>query len=297
MEVDELKAFLTIAESQSFSRAAQQLHLTQPAVSKRISQLESSLGCQLFDRVGRTVTLTESGKNLLPRAQKILMEIEDMRRALTNLSGEVSGRLKIGTSHHIGLHRLPPILKSFSRQYPEVLLDIQFIDSEKAFDLIMQSKIELGIVTLPPEDNSPLHTQAIWNDPLVFMIAADHPLSSQMEISLAELATFPAILPSMSTFTRRIVETIFQAHQLKINVPISTNYLETIKMMSSIGLGWTVLPATMLDSQVKILHVSGSPLARTLGVVYHPGHSLSNAAKAILDLLYSYGDDEYTSDI
>ncbi|MEN8668596.1 MAG: LysR family transcriptional regulator, partial [Ketobacter sp.] len=137
MEIGELKAFVAVAELGSFSLAAQQLHLTQPAVSKRISLLEAGLNCQLFDRIGRQITLTESGRDLLPRANRILLEMEDLRRAMSSLSNDVSGTLKIGTSHHIGLHRLPPILKQFSRLYPQVKLDIQFIDSEMAFDLVM----------------------------------------------------------------------------------------------------------------------------------------------------------------
>lgn len=285
MEIAELNAFVAVAESGSFSLAAQQLHLTQPAVSKRISQLESSLDCQLFDRIGRHINLTEAGRDLLPRANRILLEMEDLRRAMTNLGGEVSGTLKIGTSHHIGLHRLPPVLKRFSRHYPQVKLDIQFIDSEMAFDLVMHGKLELGIVTLPPEGSGPLQTISIWEDPLAFMIGADHPLALENQLELQALARHPAILPSMSTFTRRIVEGLFQEKELKIEVPISTNYLETIKMMTSIGLGWTVLPATMLDHEVKELPIKDVALYRELGVVYHPGHSLSNAAKAILDLL------------
>lgn len=285
MEIAELKAFVAVAESGSFSQAAIQLYLTQPAISKRISLLESTLNCQLFDRIGRQVLLTEAGRDLLPRANRILLEMEDMRRALSNLSGEVCGTLKIGTSHHIGLHRLPPVLKNFSRMYPEVTLDIQFIDSEMAFDLVMHGKLELGIVTLPPDDNGGLKNISIWQDPLAFMVAADHPLASKKNLTLQSLAGYPAILPSMSTFTRRIVEGLFQEHDLRINVPISTNYLETIKMMASIGLGWTVLPATMLDDDVKALPIKSVALDRTLGVVYHPGHSLSNAAKAVLDLL------------
>lgn len=290
MEIAELKAFVAVAESGSFSLAAQQLHLTQPAVSKRISQLEDHFDCQLFDRIGRQISLTEAGRDLLPRANKILLEMEDVRRALSNLNGEVRGSLKIGTSHHIGLHRLPPILKRFSRKYPNVSLDIQFIDSEMAFDLVMQGKLELGIVTLPPDENPGLNAKAIWDDPLAFMVAQDHPLAEMKEVSLEQLANYPAILPSMSTFTRRIVEGLFKKYQLNINVAISTNYLETIKMMSSIGLGWTVLPATMIDHEVKQLPVKdvtgkGNRLTRELGVVYHPAHSLSNAAKAILQLL------------
>ncbi|MCG8538166.1 MAG: LysR family transcriptional regulator, partial [Pseudomonadales bacterium] len=122
MEIAELKAFVAVAEAGSFSMAANHLHLTQPAVSKRISQLEDSVGCQLFDRIGRQISLTEAGRDLMPRANRILLEMEDVKRALSNLSGEVRGSLKIGTSHHIGLHRLPPILKQFSKAYPNVSL-------------------------------------------------------------------------------------------------------------------------------------------------------------------------------
>lgn len=289
MEISELKAFLAIADQGSFSLAANELHLTQPAISKRISQLETDLGCQLFDRIGRQIALTEAGRDLLPRANRILMELEDMRRAMSSRSGQVSGTLKIGTSHHIGLHRLPPVLKQFAKRYPQVSLDIQFIDSEMAFELVMQGKLELGIVTLPPEENNSLTSLPIWEDPLAFMSGPDHPLANNNSLVLSELADHPAILPSMSTFTRRIVESLFQQHKLTIELSISTNYLETIKMMTSIGLGWTVLPAAMLDKDVIALPVREVALNRTLGVVYHPGHSLSNAAKAILELLEQAG--------
>lgn len=104
-------------------------------------------------------------------------------------------------------------------------------------------------------------------------------------MALQDLAAYSAILPSLSTFTRRIVEKLFRAEALDIEVAISTNYLETIKMMTSIGLGWTVLPATMLDDDVCRLPIRDIHLTRSLGVVFHPGHSLSNAAKAMLQLL------------
>ena len=285
MDIAALQAFTTVADTRSFSEAALRLHLTQPAISKRIALLESSLNCQLFDRIGRQIALTEAGHALLPRAKRILLELEDMRRELSNLSGEVSGVLKIGTSHHIGLHRLPPVLKNFSRLYPDVTLDIQFIDSEMAFDLVMHGELELGIVTLPPEPHPTLHTRTVWHDPLAFMVSVEHPLASHKKVELQDLANYPAILPSMATFTRRIVEKLFQEKELKIDVAISTNYLETIKMMTSIGLGWTVLPATMLDADVVRLPIRNVQLDRALGVVFHPGHSLSNAAKAILQLL------------
>ena len=134
MDLATLNAFIAIAELGSFSEAAIRLHLTQPAVSKRIASLEQQLRVRLFDRLGREVSLTEAGRALLPRAYQILNVLEDTRRALTNLNGEITGRLTLATSHHIGLHRLPPLLRAFTRAHPQVALDIQFLDSEVAYD-------------------------------------------------------------------------------------------------------------------------------------------------------------------
>ncbi|MCG8668770.1 MAG: LysR family transcriptional regulator [Pseudomonadales bacterium] len=289
MDPQNLKAFVSVAEKKSFSEAAEALNLTQPAISKRIAALEDQLHNQLFDRIGRQVYLTEAGKALLPRAEKILFEIDDTQRALSNLSGKVEGKLTMGTSHHIGLHRLPPILRQYSLRYPDVQLDMKFIDSEQAFDAVVQGRMELGIVTLPPNIPDNVHTQEIWQDPLTVLVDSSHPLKDRANqdgtVSVADLAEFPSILPSQNTFTRRIVEALFKDYGLDIEVTISTNYLETIKMMVSIGLGWSVLPASMLDESVSELAVKEFNLSRKLGVVFHPNHSLSNAAKAMLDLL------------
>ena len=105
MDLNSLNTFIAIAETGSFSEAGERLHLTQPAVSKRIAALEQQLNARLFDRVGREVNLTEAGRALLPRAYQLLNVLDDTRRALNNLTGEVSGRLVLATSHHIGLHR------------------------------------------------------------------------------------------------------------------------------------------------------------------------------------------------
>ena len=125
MDLNSLNTFIAIAETGSFSEAGERLHLTQPAVSKRIAALEQQLNARLFDRVGREVNLTEAGRALLPRAYQLLNVLDDTRRALNNLTGEVSGRLVLATSHHIGLHRLPPLLRAFTRAHPQVALDIQ----------------------------------------------------------------------------------------------------------------------------------------------------------------------------
>ena len=289
MDTQALTAFLAVAESGSFSTAAERLFLTQPAVSKRIAQLEQQLGTRLFDRVGRRIRLTEAGEALLPRARQVLLDLEDMGRAISNLTGTVSGTLRIGTSHHIGLHRLPPVLRRFSREYPDVKLDIHFIDSEEAWEAVLHGDLEMGVVTLPPQPDPRLHSQAVWQDPLVFMAAPEHPLARLDRVTLETLTGYSAILPSPVTFTRRIVESLFEEQALTLNISMSTNYLETIHMMVSIGLGWSVLPETMLDDSVVRMNVDTALPVRRLGVVTHPGRSRSNAAGAFLDILNSGG--------
>lgn len=285
MDIPELQAFVTVAETQSFSLAAEKLFITQPAVSKRIASLEEDVGTSLFDRIGRQIQLTEAGHRLVDRARRILMEIEDTKRDISNLSGEINGHLSVGTSHHIGLHRLPPILRHYSQRYPNVQLDIHFVDSEEAYDSVYQGKLELGIVTLPPHSTHELTEILIWEDPLVFVIAPNHPLAGSGDIEIEELSPYSAILPSEATFTRRIVEALFKEKSLDIDVAMSTNYLETIRMMVSIGLGWSVLPATMIDGTIISVNVLSTPIQRRLGLVYHPSRSLSNAGKKMVDLL------------
>jgi len=285
MDIASLQAFVIVADSGSFSVAADQLHLTQPAISKRIAALETDLNVRLFDRLGRAVRLTEAGTVLLPRARRILSEVDDSRRALRNLAGTVAGPLIIATSHHIGLHRLPPVLRIFTAQYPQVRLDMRFMDSEIACAAVLRGAVELAIITLPPRVEAPLEAQPLWTDPLIAVAAHSHPLAVLNPVAPQLLADYPAILPDETTFTRRIVEDSLAQFGVKSSVAFATNYLETIKMMVIVGLGWSVLPRTLLDEELAELRVSGLEMQRQLGVVRHTGHTLSNAAEAMLNTL------------
>lgn len=286
MEFISLKAFIAVAQSASFTEAAERLFITQPAVSKRIAALEGELGATLFDRIGRTVTLTEAGQTLLPRAQRILDEVSASRQAISNLSGEVSGRLSFGTSHHIGLHRLPPILRAFNQCYPQVELDIHFYDSEDACREVAHGRLDLGLITLPTALEGPLEELEVWRDPLAVVVGPDHPLVAQCEITIQQLLQHPAILPSKNTYTRQLIDEAFARHDRQPEERLSTNYLETIKMMVSVGLGWSLLPQTMVEGELRRITVKGLHLERRLGVVTHKQRSLSNAAQALLALLH-----------
>jgi DNA-binding transcriptional LysR family regulator len=282
MDTQLLSAFIAVADGQSFTRAAEALHLSQPAVSKRITALEDQVGRRLFDRVGRSISLTDAGHTLLPYARKTLEHIEDGRRALSQLEGQVSGRLSIGTSHHIGLHRLPPVLGAFTRDYPEVDLDIHFMDSEVACDAVRAGTLELGIVTLPTQPLTHLHTRCIWPDPLTVVCAPDHPLARSESLTFSTLAAHPAVLPDVATYTHRIITEALSAHGVAPRVRLATNYLETLKMLVSIGLGWSVLPDAMIDDGLLRLQVPGLAMHRQLGVVWHERRTLSGAARALM---------------
>lgn len=285
MDFANLKAFISVAEHGSFSVASDHLFLTQPAISKRIASLEEELETALFDRIGRQVTLTEAGKALLPRAQKILLAVEDSRRAIQNLSDNVSGLLSIGTSHHIGLHRLPPALRAFTRKYPDVELDIHFMDSEEACRAVEHGDLEMGIVTLPLRHSKQLHTQLIWPDPLSVIVGKGHPLYRCKQLTLRQLAEHKAVLPARGTFTREIIEQAFTEQKVEVNISLATNYLETIKMLVSVGLGWSVLPESMLDKDIVAIPTQGLTLKRELGIVTHNARTLSNAASAMQTIL------------
>ena len=284
MDNQNLSAFIIVAENKSFSEAAYVLDVTQSTISKRIALLESQVGKKLFDRIARRVALTEAGQELLPRARRILKEYANALQAINDLSGNVSGILRLAISHHLGLHRLPDLLKIFSKTYPDVVLDIEFMDSEKAYERIMQAKSEIGIITLGSEIHPNIHKKEIWDDPLKFVCSEDHALSKLLDPELEDLANFPVILPGLNTYTGRIVQNIFQYRQISLVTPMSTNYLETISKMVEIGLGWRVLPET-LTKNLHSLSVNHTSINRQLGYICHTKHTLSNAGVAFLSLL------------
>lgn len=292
MDTQHLQAFVAIAENGSFSAAAERLHLTQPAISKRIALLEEQLKAPLFDRIGRQVALTQAGQVLLSKAKLILGEVIAAQRAIADLRGEVQGKLSIATSHHVGLHYLPPYLREFSTCYPQVKLDLHFLDSEQAYHEILQGRFDLAIITLALSQDARLQSHTLWHDQLHFVVAPAHPLAqsgsthtTQPHLQLADLSKHPAIMPDISTYTTQLIKTIFDNEQLPLDIGMISNHLDTIKMLLSINLGWGVLPRKIIDEQLQILHVDHPPIMRPLGCIHHKQRTLNNAARVFLTLL------------
>ncbi len=285
MDMNNIRAFVAVAEKKSFSAAAEELYVTQPAISKRVANLENSLCIKLFDRISKHIVLTEAGKIILPKCRLILDTVNDATTVIHNLTGEVTGNLSIGTSHHIGLHHIPPVLRHYVQQYPKVELDLHFLSSEQVCDKITTGEIELGIITLPTQTPEHLITNPLWHDPMQLVVSKQHPLAQLTKCNFEKLMAFNAILPERGTYTYTMIATALEKHGAKLRSKISTNYLETIKMMVSVGLGWSILPETLIDKDLRVIRLPNVSFSRTLGTVQHKQRTLSNAAMAMISLL------------
>lgn len=285
MDISALQAFMAVAETGSFSRAAEKIFLSQPAISKRIAGLEKQIGTRLFDRIGRGIRLTEAGETLLLRARFVLKELEDVKRGIANLSGAIAGELLLATSHHVGLHRLPEPLKKFHESYPQVRLNLRFMDSEKACMAVAKGDLELAVVTLPPSPLPLLRMEKIWHDPLDIVVSREHPLARQAHPQAQMLLDYPAILPGPGTYTREIILKALGPLRERIQVGMSTNYLEVLKMLAAIGLGWSALPRTMIDEGLNVVQIKKREIQRELGIVTHEKRTLSNAGQAMLRII------------
>lgn len=286
MNTTNLSTFLTVMQTGSISGAAEKLFITQPAVSKRIKSLEEEFNTTLFDTVGRGIIPTAAAHELLPYAKKWLEDYESCKSNLLYSKEVATGRLIIGTSHHIGLHHLPPVLKQFIQMYPAVQVEVKFMDSETAHKAVLEGEVALAFLTLPPTFDRRLTYHALWSDPLYFVTGVLSPLAQETDVTLLKLARTPAILPSANTFTSQITLAEFGKHNLRPYATMSTNPLESIRMLVSVGLGWSVLPETLINQDlVKIDIKEKVELQRHLGLVINPSLTKSSSTQALLDMM------------
>ena len=284
MNLAAFEAFVKVMETGSISLAADHLFITQPAVTKRIHSLEDYFGVKLFESAGRGVQATHAAHSLLPKVKSWLNELGDIHHTLSHEQDQVQGKLKIGTSHHLGLHHLPHHLKAYVQQFPNVKLDVHFVDSEQAHEQVLAGDLELAFLTLPPEGDDRLAYVTIWNDPLVFVAAPFHPLANKQNLQLEDLIQYPSLLPAAQTYTSQITLSEFEKQGLKPKITMSNNPLESIRMLASIGLGWSVLPKTLVSDDLKQLDIK-LEMNRQLGMVWHPGRTQSKAVKELIDMM------------
>lgn len=295
LSVESLQAFVAVVDSGAFSAAAERLHLTQPAISKRIQSLESTLGRPLFERLGRRVRPTEVAERLLPEAREILARLRAIEQQIADLDTAVRGRIRLATSHHIALHRLPAPLTTLRGRYPELELSLAFMDSEAGIQAVLRGDADLALATLPEDLPAEAQAHVVWTDELVPMIArrrADEPPAD----TLQRLRDWPAILPPADSTTRRRIEQALAAEGLRPAAAQESPYLEVIRMMIAAGLGIGFLPRDMATDELAILDWPAPPITRQLGWVRHADRYRSRTLEAVIEELHN-GVDEKPPDV
>jgi len=289
MDIENLETFIEVAETRSFSQSARTLSLTQPAVSKRIASLESSLSTKLFDRIGRTVHLTEAGRILLPSAKQIRSELSRIEDIICNIGSSVHGKLTIATTESTATHQLPDALRTYRSEYPDVKLDLQFNTAEELLKGVEQHQFELALCPLTDRSKSKLSTRLtckdIWAGELKIAVASNDPLVSDDNLSLDKVVQNPAILCPRKTFGRDMLDSALASRDLCATVLLESKDHTTIKSMTAVGLGWSCLPEQQIDSTLTPLEFDGFSLHYTVALVYRNDLTLSRAAKLFIETL------------
>ena len=290
----QLSYFKKVSETGSVSRAAEELLLTQPAVSKQIRSLEDELGERLFDRIGKKVFLTRAGELLYSHVERILRSVEEAKTAVKDVSLECSGELIIGTSDHISIHRLPTVLKSYITAFPKVDLKLRCHRSETTLEMVNKNLIDLGVITL---QKVPHHmvSKSIWNDPMSVVFPKKHPLGALKAVRLRDTIQYGMILPDTATETRKLIDAAYKSKRLNANISMEVAYIETIKSLVKSGLGISILPDNAVEAEVKSgvlmkAKITDAILSRALGVVYIKDKFLSRPAQEFLKLLETVRD-------
>ena len=251
MEIRQLRALQAIAETHTFTAAAERVHVTQAAISMQIRQLENEVGTRLFVRTPRRCVLTHAGELLLERAQRILREHDAALAELAELSGEAGGRLRLGSaSAMFSSDLLPPLLKELRRRHPQADITVTSGTSEALVRQILAGDLDLAFVSLPVEARG-VQTESLLEDELIAIAHPKHPHAGKGVISAFALAGESLILGERGGNTRRLIDEFFTEAGLKPKVVMELSRLASIKRMVEAGLGVGIVPVQSAIEELK----------------------------------------------
>lgn len=277
----QLQVFVEAARWLNFARTAEALHLTQPAVSMQVRQLEQAVGLPLFERIGRRVVLTEAGQLLRSHAARVLGELEDAGQSLQALKGLRGGTVSVGLVS-TAKYFAPKLLAQFSMQHPGIDVRFSVGNRETLIRLLEDNEIDLAVMGRPPEKLEAA-TEAVAENPHVLVAAPDHPLAGARAIDMHELRLDTMLLREPGSGTRNVMEAMFQQHLFRPARAIIMGSNETVKQAVMAGMGISLLSLHTLalerrTGEVAILDVVGTPVFRTWHVVHMRAKRLSPAA-------------------
>lgn len=288
----QLKVFEAVARHLSFSRAAAELHLTQPAVSTQVRTLEGHVGLSLFEQVGKRTYLTQAGAELLDFARAIIRQFEDAEAAMAQHRGISGGRLNVAVIS-AGDYFFPQLMVAFARQHPGVQLNLTVHNREELLVQLAENRTDLAVMVRPPAQEDTRH-EAFAPHPYVIVAAPDHPLAGHGEVAMEELLRHPFVVRERGSDTWQSMEDAFGAHLERLRVAMEIRSTETIKqaVIAGIGLGFLsahTIGRELADRSLVVLPVAGFPLMLNWYVVHRREKRLPPVAHAFHRFLLDEG--------
>jgi DNA-binding transcriptional LysR family regulator len=287
MELDQLKTFIEVARLGSFSRAAEKVLRSQPAVSAQIRQLEQEYGQKLFDRTAKAVRLTPAGEVVLDYARQLLALHLKSQQAVSEQDGIRTGTLSIGANEGTFLYVLPKVLAKYHKQFPKVKISVYRSFTHKVTEKVEEGAVDLGIVTMPVKSQS-LEVVPVFRDRILLMVGPTSPLFRQKSVTFEELAAQPIILPKTGSI-RKLTEKNLRPYREHLNVTMELTSVVMIKRYVRAGFGVSLICGTFAAEnvsrdEVKLLKIEGLDLWRELALVYRKDRSLPRIASAFVEL-------------
>jgi len=288
MELHSLKTFLTVASEKSFSRAAQKLLRTQPAISLSIQRLEAEMGEPLIDRLSKHITLTPAGQIVYTFAQRFESLQGDLENALAELRDKSAGRLAIGANESSTVYLLDH-LEKFRAKFPKIRIQVRRSQSSRIPSSLIDGELELGILTYDPEDER-IVSKIIYNDHLAFVVSPKHALGKRKEVSIEELGGETFIAHNVTSPYRGQVIRAFAEHKIPLKMDLEMPTIEAIRKMVERNEGVSFLPRMCVEDEIRIgllneIKVKELAFERQIRLVYPARRALSHAAQAFLEVV------------
>jgi DNA-binding transcriptional LysR family regulator len=291
----QLRAFVSLARTGSFTKTARHLHLSQSAISHSIKALEDEVQCRLLDRVGKSVMLTHAGEQLLGHAQRILGEMELARERLKDLGKWGHGRLRIGASPTACQYLLPKVLREFKESFPQCLIQIEPGDTPAALELLHNHRIDLGLA-LEPRHHAELEFRPLFKDELRFVVSPFHSWAKAARVDRSEITRQRFILYTRTSYMADMIEDYFKREDLVLPTSIELGNMEAIKELVKLGLGISILAPwiaqrELTEGSLTTLPLGSRKLERSWGILLRKGHPLSLAQETFIGLCSAVADN------
>lgn len=284
----QLSVFEAVARHLSYSRAAQEMHLTQPAVSMQIKQLEENVGMPLFEQLGKKIYLTEAGRELSHYSRVIAQQLSEAETVLNDLKGLQRGRLKISVASTAN-YFAPQLLAVFGQRFPTVTVSLDVTNRQALLAQLANNEMDMAIMGQPPEGLD-LVAESFMENPLIVIAPVNHPLAKEKKIPLARLQSETFLVREQGSGTRIAMERFFNQHGIQLQAGMVMSSNEAIKQAVQAGLGLGILSLHTIGleletKRLKVLDVKGFPIMRHWYVVHRKDKRLSTVAQAFKGFL------------